>query len=144
MTLHELERRLGEATGPSRELDAEIWLLVTPGATRKATPVNHPKGAYVIDETREASGRLIIIPSYTSSLDAALTLVPEGYKWQVSNRAVSPHTGRAWINNGELQLAGVGGMSRNPKYRGHETTAATAPIALCIAALRARTQEHGE
>jgi hypothetical protein len=74
----ELIEALRQATGPDRELDARIWLAVTPGATRKATTVNHHTGPYVIDETRDATGRLIIVPELTGSIDAALTLVPTG------------------------------------------------------------------
>lgn len=51
----ELLAALEAATGPNRDLDAEIWLLATPGA---------------------ASGYLIVVPEFTASLDAALTLVP--------------------------------------------------------------------
>lgn len=76
--------RVEAATGSDRELDADLWLQLTPGATREATPVNHPKGAYVIDETRQ-NGRLIIVHSFTASLDASLALVERVLPgWKVS------------------------------------------------------------
>jgi hypothetical protein len=62
------------------------------------------------------------IPAYTSSLDAALTLVPEGCDWQVNGH------GSAWIFGS--RHAGADGNSP--------------ALALCAAALRARlaTQEQ--
>lgn len=66
-----------EAGDVSRELDAEIWLATTKGATRRKSTVTSTKGLwppYVIDETREASGLLVTVPSYTTSLDAAYAL----------------------------------------------------------------------
>lgn len=79
---------------------------------------------------------------FTSSIDDALMLVPEGWQWQSSNRAPKPHAGRAYIHNGELIYAGMS-AAKNPKYRHEEATAATPAIALCIAALRARSALMG-
>lgn len=76
-TLQDLKARVDAASGPDRELDSAIWLALTPGATRKATPVKSAKGLwpdYVIDETRDATGQLIIVPSYSASIDAAVSL----------------------------------------------------------------------
>lgn len=78
MSLLDLAARVEGATGPDRELDAEIWLAITPGATRKETviPANGTRRGWTIDEARDEGGRLIIVPAYMQSLDAALTLVP--------------------------------------------------------------------
>ena len=81
--------RLRAATGPDRELDIKIWLATTAGATRQTIHVDHPQGAYDIDETRDASRRLITVPSFTASIDAALSLVAEklpGWDWMLGNR----------------------------------------------------------
>lgn len=61
-------------------------------------------------------------PRYTTSLDAALLLVPEGEPWNIGRETSNDH-GIAW----------VGG-------NGKTITAATAVLALCIAALK--TWEH--
>jgi hypothetical protein len=128
--LMELIERLEKATGPDRELgnqallacgwkrwrEDRIYLWEMPGARGITT-------AYP--------------PDPTASLDAAVTLVPEGWIWQASNRAPKPHTGRAYIHNGELVFVGIGGV-RNPSHRAVEVTAITPAIALCIAALKAR------
>lgn len=62
-------------------------------------------------------------PSYTASIDAAVTLVPDGHGWHVSGDG----TARVW--NADRAFYGLHAnkdINRKP------------PIALCIAALRAR------
>lgn len=83
-------------------------------------------------------------PRFTASLDDAITLLPEGWQWQVSNRAPKPHAGRAYIHNRELHFIGIGAQTPNPAYRGYETTAATPALALCAAVLRATPTTLGE
>ena len=65
------------------------------------------------------------LPRWSTSLDAALTLVPEGFVWRVSTdfgpiawAAVSGHKGIFWADT--------------------KSEALTAALALCIAALKAR------
>ena len=84
-SLTSLIERIEAATGGDRELDAEIWLACTPGATRdKWSYVHRATGREcTVDETRNATDRLIIVPSYTTSIDAALTLLPEGNDWSL-------------------------------------------------------------
>lgn len=129
--MKDLIAELERATGPDRELDAKIWLAVTPGATRQSAPVNHPKGAYVIDETRDGSGRLIIVSPYTSSLDAAMTLVPEGYSAhlfkQFAAKEIAKPTARLFKH---YAVDGDGDID--------ETEGATLAIAICLVALKAR------
>lgn len=74
--LQELLERVEAATGPDREIDAAIWLQMVPGATRKQWSYVHARTNRVcsVDETRDA-GRLIIVPAYTASIDAAVGLV---------------------------------------------------------------------
>lgn len=74
----------------------------------------------------EAIGRAEpeIPPAYTASMDAALTLVPDGYDWRVDR-----------INSGLTIFASVG----NEDVHFGDTPA----IALCIAALRARKGGEG-
>lgn len=102
--LDELIQRLEKATGPDRELDIAI---------ASAWKQHH-------------SGRWSIVnaPYFTSSIDAALTLVPEG--WFMEALHQQP---RGW-------LCYVG--SRSNSLARMESEADTAAIALCIAALRAR------
>lgn len=122
--------RLALLTDASRDLDREIELAVYPWLVRLP---KSDDGGWVHPDF----GKLRPPSPYTSSIDAAVSLIPDGWRWQVSNRAPHPHTGRAYLSNGELINIG-GGLTPNPKYRGAEVTAATPAIAICIAALQAR------
>lgn len=131
----DLIKRLEEATEGSPKLDLAIlnsvsgheWRFCMAG--RAVTWDRYGPDA--------AGNPVCSLEPYTTSLDAALTLVPQGWRWQVSDRAPKPHVGRAFLNNGEMQLAGIGG-GRNPKFKASEVTAYTPALALCIAALKAR------
>jgi len=124
----DLLTRLEAAEEGSRELDAEIEIAVLP--------------AYMV--TKDAEGFVQInmhgtaltpvwadynphsAPHYTTSIDAALTLIPDGWRyWHywtgVYGAAVFPTRG--------------GG----PRIKVHD--AATPALALCIAALKAREVE---
>lgn len=126
MSLSDLIARLEKATGPHRELDLRI---------ARAHGWRDCGAAWA--RPGETHSSVWAPPAFTASIEAALTLVPEGWEYHISNRAPAPHTGRAYVHNGEMQFIG-GGMVRNPKYRGYETTASIPALALCIAALRAR------
>ena len=98
--MDELIARIEAASGGSRELDWEIHLR----------------------DGLDGVGAYGAHPYYTSSIDAALTLVPDGFDWTLG------HT------NGGLTIhAEVGG--RGDEYL---RFGATPALALCAAALRAR------
>lgn len=79
--MKDLIAKLEAATGPSRELDAEIDCAVRFPDLRPARPDDHkehqrsypPSAGYIWCPTG-----FLMASSYTSSIDAALTLVPEG------------------------------------------------------------------
>lgn len=147
--LAELIERLKKATGPDRELDAEIWRSakgaevwnyhdnshidsqIRCGAwtgTRESHPDFEPgldnvvTWRYRIDRNGDFDyGEL---PSPTASIDAALTLVPEGWECIL------------YTENNTAEL-----YNTNPprKFGIKARAQGTAPaIALCIAALKAR------
>lgn len=66
-------------------------------------------------------------PRYTESLDAALSLVPEGMGWQIVCPNPPHAAGIIHLNDAEDGTVEIG--------------AATAPLALCIVCLRARFPE---
>jgi hypothetical protein len=68
---------------------------------------------------------------FTASLDAAMTLVPEGCKWGFDG-----HWNIARIYSYEYQ-------TNRGQYPIYEAEAATPALALCAAALRARSPEGG-
>lgn len=106
--------KLSALTGPDREVDALIFrLLANAPAERHWYEYN---GDFLSDDT---------VPRVTASIDAAMTLVPEGDEFEIAN------------------LYGVArvtlGMNRNDDgpYYGEDPCGSIA-IALCIAALQAR------
>jgi len=123
--------RLREATEPSRELDYQIWFACVPGASRIATFFDHPKGTYTIDETRDASGRPIIVPDYTSFVTIALTLLPKKTLWTAGHMEDGPF---ARIVVPQSDGGYVGGYIACEK-------AANPAIAITICALLARGVE---
>ena len=114
-TLAALIERLESATEGSRELD----LAIDRWAREQHLP--HVSRAQL---------------RYTQSLDAALTLVPGGARYKVGNlrQAWGYDLGR------DVFQAALSDTGRRGFITGH---AATAALALCIAALRARQSEAG-
>lgn len=112
----DLITRLQAAEGPSRELDAEIALMR--GWTAFSDYWLSPSGRQ----------RQFHPPSFTSSIDAALTLVPEGFGCTLHipprfDGAKNQHCVlERWDDGDEISA----------------TNCATPALALCIAALRAR------
>ncbi len=87
--MEELIKRLRSTAGADRELDADIAVAIHGGdiewrvanytmqhyPARKYASANHV-GGYGFDH----------VPRYTESIDAAVSLVPEGLTWQVTGR----------------------------------------------------------
>ena len=122
-----LAARVESATGADRELDAHVWLACVPGTTRNELRYIHKATGKecVIDETRDANRCLIVVPAYSASLDAALSLVPSGSWWWVEAQPL-----------GDAFLAGCGDE--------RVATAATPALALTSAALRAIAERMPE
>ena len=99
-----LAERCEQSAGPDRELDAEI-----------DAAIGWPTSSYFHQHTRR----------YTGSLDAALKLVPEGWKWSVN-----------WSHHARLWLGG--GMSSAPSNIEQSPGCANPALALCAVALRAK------
>lgn len=117
--------RLGELKGPDRDVDFAIWEYVDKpahdAAISEQVQFAAPNKTYIHDK------RLLYCPHYTASIDAALTLVPEGYFWwlghldETDRRFVATVSKRAVVD-----------------YPAERAICDTAAIALCIAALQAR------
>ena len=117
--LNTLAGRVEAATGPDRELDAAIANAVGAEHGQKSGWSNGENGDYfVIDECA---------PRYTASIDAALTLVPDG--WSVLS-AWNP-TGRCKCDLSDGPMDG-----QNRTWIGSEPCP-TPALALTAAALRA-------
>lgn len=119
MTRSELIAALERATGPNYDLDALIW-----------NAIGRP-------DTRTHDGTPCVL-TYTASIDAAMTLVPEG--WAIERIQIWPGQ-RPYVSLWEC------GQDRDGKWwhsagakKNHQrldVDGATPAIALCIAALKA-------
>lgn len=120
MGIGELIAALEGATGPSRELEAAIalalgWERIHPCRTVGNTGAWRTPGGHLVYD----------FPAYTASLDAALTLVPEGWGWSADCTSPKPYF-RLWL------------YENGPSCQDQDAEGATPAIALCIAALKAR------
>tara|TARA_Y100001933_G_scaffold90783_1_gene91760 strand:- start:1586 stop:1996 length:411 start_codon:yes stop_codon:yes gene_type:complete len=130
-----LAERIEALEGPCREMDREIF---------KAVGAPLPKAAFGMDielqpDPNSASGFVMPVgelqvryecPHYTTSLDAAMTLVPEGWGWF----KLRTSTGQVWV---EVEREDGTGMIAFSVH------AATPALALCAAALRAQEAHNG-
>ena len=138
LVLSELVALLETAKEGSRELDGMVCVATLDVAIPGDTPClwgPTPAGAGSNVVEIEALGR---VQPYTSSLDAALGLVPKGWDWQIGTLSSPSRAApalRATVFHDRM------GMVLANEYC--EGRAQTAPIALCIAALRARAVLSG-
>lgn len=131
-----LIERLEKATGPSRELDKAIELSF--GSIPNYAGYCSATDSMIWHEHHEAGGAPITqqceapLPHFTSSLDAALNLVPEGYFWSCGHNPEPDDDTpsefgamlcRYWHVSDKSDTSAVG---------------ASPAIALCIAILKAR------
>lgn len=119
--------RLEAASGPDRDDDGAIWRVADPDAFKRNCEFKGMMYAghmHTQAEKREYTARQasLLSPKYTSSIDSALSLVPEGISWTLERDG-------DWYRASMLTKA-------HTAYR-------SPAIALCIAALRARAQ-NGE
>ena len=130
--IKELIERLEKASGPDRELNGAIFWIVERRRAQNSYWNVTPGKPQPIDELPvKGLGKLAVevsAPAYTASIDAALTLVPEGWFGDVR---LGGERSFAWLK-GDNTDPGTGLLIGN-----------TPAIALCIAALRAiASQPH--
>ena len=135
-TLEALLARVLEGAGPDRELDADIEACLT----GRVTHPRAPGWTFEAQDTELKLARLVNIrfisrasrpaPPYTASLDAALTLVPDGWLYEIYSG-----NNEDWA---EVKLTPTVGFA-NPVI--DATTPARALIAAC---LKARMEALGE
>lgn len=136
----DLIARLEQATEGSRELDAAIARAIGNKVETIIVPEGHPVFAAGggLEFMVRPDGSRSSVPPYTTSLDAALTLVPEGWRVAEMKDGIPSDAGpychvRLWcpVNSALGHRHGASGI--------------TPALALCIAALRAHAMEavHG-
>jgi len=124
---------LENAEEGSRELDAQIVSALFPDlATQPRDSSEIVPGYY----WAKISGReeLRKADPYTTSIDAAMTTIPEGWEWEIEYNMVRDYTAYQIKMGQTIQVM-------HPEPWQSDTTKASLPIAICIASLRARLQE---
>ena len=130
--LGELIARLEAAVGPDREL-ADAVLLACGWVKHKNPVWNHlDRCDWLSPPPRQRLWSSSRRPNPTASIDAALTLVPEGFAWMVRGSGADDIAHPFFV--AYVTIPGHDVASR---------VGATAPLALCIAALKARAAEQG-
>lgn len=126
--MNDLIKKLEDAECGSRELDAETTLHAMDllDSFNVGQVVIQPDGWLCGPGVGEQPTKA---PHYTTSLDATLTLVPEGWDWDV----------------GTCEEGYTAATASVPKqgFRSVTYGNATSAVALCIAALKARQQYNG-
>ena len=123
MTYDELIAALEAASEGSRELEVEIGIALDHKA-RGGSPNWQTLRDYI--------GYVHQIPRWTRSLDAAVSLIPDGLSWMVAMSHTDCAQHGAWVWDKER------GYGTEDDFALMCDFAATAPLAMCIAALKAR------
>ena len=134
MELEELAKRVEALEGPDRAVDAEIYWAVKgfPAAAYSRAMSLRPKGAGQLSEM-EWLKKSSLLPAYTASLDAAMSLLPsmEGPCGQETHADFIIE-----CTNGGLTIAAMVGHDNRDKCSWGNTPS----LALCAAALRAKQE----
>lgn len=131
---------LEKATGPSRELDGDIFRALGPHDDRWERGTFYDVGADIENKNvwlrMNANGTNSAPPHYTASVDAALTLVPD--TWTIANMGQTDN--KNWVI--ELRRGFATSYSDVIIVGSQQTKRlASLAIAICVAALKARQQE---
>jgi hypothetical protein len=128
--LLKLAERCEKATGPDRELDVCIWAAITPADTYRRIEPGKSYSTWQIRDKPSGEWRdyypSLNAKRYTETLDAAVTLVPEGWFWMLCQQPVSA---RVWTEGNHAHSVPRGQTDIRP---------ATPILALIVACLRAR------
>jgi hypothetical protein len=129
--MRDIIERLEKATGADREIDREIAVQAlgwSPPRNAGVCGPNYVKSGDFMWHDREGCARGFEPPAFTASIDAAMTLVPEGCVWTLS---------KTFVN------AGCNIYAKGPWREVSRCPHAPTPaLALCIAALKAREQSR--
>lgn len=125
-----------EREKPSRELDCRMQAALDPMAEDR---IRHPSATFNFTGIHTEEPGCVwnyAVPQYTASLDAAVTLVPEDYSYELTFSAAG---------DGAMRRARLWDWRRGPLMidptNERSATAKTLPLAVCAAALRARASE---
>jgi hypothetical protein len=137
--LLELAERCEKATGPDVGLAKDIFCAVFPERVPRVVPMGQygwrddTAGWWLATgEDTRVPPRTIYPPNWLGSLDAAMTLVPEGWAWMLGCAPGEAFFASLAVMDDGLQAPEVG------------VNAATPALALCAAALRALAAQEDQ
>lgn len=135
--LMELALRCGEAAGVDWQLSVDIFRQIGLPETWFGSKVenwfgNGPFGCNTVDGLRHLD--CVNAPSYTGSIDAALTIVPPEHWWSIEQTAAPDSPLRNFGARRGLYLAKVFAWKGPGDTATHDLPA----LAICAAALKAR------
>lgn len=130
--IQRLVERIEGAGEGSREIDARIECVKQGWHFRKMLVSENNKN-HVSFRTSDGDKGLYYTPQYAASIDAAMTLVPEGAGLSIQRYWIAAVEGPVWS-------AGIstGGIPSNPRQVFESYDAANAALAITAASLRAR------
>lgn len=128
-----LIQRVEKAQGPDASIDADI-AVATGWKRGQVIACFTPEDARIrFPDDHNGFCRAYDVPRYTASLDAAVSLVPEGHWWNVSRTCADNSPMRHFgTRSGHCFTAGCA-----PWGRDQHTTAHTPELALLVAILKA-------
>ena len=129
-----LADRVELADGPSRQLDAEIFLALNPNDGWYVRANGFPGELYHGNKSVGLSA--MVSPYFSSSIDAALTLIPDGWELSSLERADK-------LNGYSVMLRKIDYFNERP-FKYIKTISSTAPLAIIAASLRAVALEIEE
>jgi hypothetical protein len=135
-----LADRVEAATGADREIDGAIDRLVN----KRPKDGDYDQSERALWQVRDGYSGLLVrgdgfargsfcAPAYTASIDAAMSLVPDGTGFDVNRYWLASRTVPAWM----CEIS-TGGIPSNPRKVHAAHDAHSAALAICAAALRAR------
>lgn len=138
-----LAERCEKESEGSRELDGLIWKAACekPGDIWSRDLID---GNIWMRQDPEDTVAYEAPPAYTTSLDAAMTLVLGGWwltldRYSISDKAPDPFAWRVWLRRLVGDVDGDGTSFHQEKF----ARATTPALALCAAALRAAAEMEG-
>lgn len=139
--MDELIARLEAATGPDEWCDYHLWRIALPEHHRWTMGgTGALDGVPLWGNPRKDRDWDRDPPRYTASIDAAITLVPEG--WAVRLKQTTRYDQTCWTGDGQQPAWTVSLMPDDNKADNfmfyEHGGAATPALAICIAAIRAR------
>lgn len=150
--MNDLIERLEKASGPDRELDVAIGFAVGRIRERDGNYLYATgNDSDMVVEPNEYDDHIVAqpLPYYTQSIDAALTLVPRGWGWNVGSpwgNELKDGSGNPWADiwiRGERDISLEGALTVTDSPGWNHFNAPTVALALCLAALKARCADRG-